>query len=229
MDQMLKQRLIGAIVIISLAVIFLPMILEGPDDELSPRTQDMPPPPTIDYQSEVELAVPAASTETPEAPASAVAAQEESAQPEASAPPPEPAAAQPEPAAAQPEPAAAQPEAAVGKPESAESAESAQAPRAVGQHEVPPQTASRTAADAAVPGDAWMIQVGSFEQHTNATSLRDRLKRLGYRVSVQDAKSANRQTYRVLVGPENDRAAADRLRDKLAREHQLRGIVLQDK
>ena len=62
MDQMLKQRLIGAVVIISLAVIFIPMILEGPDDKLSPRNQSMPPPPTIDFQGEVALPVPAEST-----------------------------------------------------------------------------------------------------------------------------------------------------------------------
>ena len=82
MDQMLKQRLIGAIVIISLAVIFIPMILEGPDDELSPRTQNMPPPPTIDYQTEVELPVPEESTEPAGAPADAATEQEVSAIPE---------------------------------------------------------------------------------------------------------------------------------------------------
>ena len=82
MDQMLKQRLIGAIVIIALAVIFIPMILEGPDDELSPRTQDMPPPPTIDYQTEVELAVPEESTEPAEPLADTTTEQEVSAIPE---------------------------------------------------------------------------------------------------------------------------------------------------
>ena len=86
MDQMLKQRLIGAIVIISLAVIFIPMILEGPDDELSPRTQDMPPPPTIDYQAEVDLPVPDESPEPAGSPAASVTEQEVSAIPEPAAP-----------------------------------------------------------------------------------------------------------------------------------------------
>jgi DedD protein len=58
MDQKLKQRLVGAIVLISLAVIFIPFILEGPDDEWSPGTQDIPEPPRIDYQAEVELPLP---------------------------------------------------------------------------------------------------------------------------------------------------------------------------
>ena len=41
---MLKQRLIGAIVIIALAVIFIPMLLESPDKELSTHARSMPPP-----------------------------------------------------------------------------------------------------------------------------------------------------------------------------------------
>lgn len=59
MDQKLKQRLVGAVVLISLAVIFIPVILEGPDDEWTPRVQEIPVPPQIEYQAEVELPLPA--------------------------------------------------------------------------------------------------------------------------------------------------------------------------
>ncbi len=61
MDQRLKQRLVGAIVLISLAVIFIPVILEGPDDDWTPRVQEIPVPPQIEYQAEVDLPVPAES------------------------------------------------------------------------------------------------------------------------------------------------------------------------
>jgi DedD protein len=61
MDQRLKQRLVGAIVLISLAVIFIPVILEGPDDDWTPRVQEIPVPPLIEYQAEVDLPVPAES------------------------------------------------------------------------------------------------------------------------------------------------------------------------
>jgi DedD protein len=76
MDQRLKQRLVGAIVLISLAVIFIPFILEGPEDEWSPRTQDMPEAPRIDYQAEVELPLPSAVPEPVEAPQPEQTAQE---------------------------------------------------------------------------------------------------------------------------------------------------------
>lgn len=58
MEQKLKQRLVGAIVLVSLAVIFIPIILEGPDDEWSPRSHSMPEPPRMDYGVDMELALP---------------------------------------------------------------------------------------------------------------------------------------------------------------------------
>ncbi len=63
MEQKLKQRLVGAIVLVSLAVIFIPIILEGPDDEWSPRSHSMPEPPRMDYGVDMELALPPVETE----------------------------------------------------------------------------------------------------------------------------------------------------------------------
>lgn len=60
MEQQLKQRLVGAVVLVSLAVIFIPFILEGPDDELTPRYQELPEAPQIDYNASIELPLPAA-------------------------------------------------------------------------------------------------------------------------------------------------------------------------
>ena len=205
MDQMLKQRLIGAIVLISLAVIFIPMILEGPDDKLSPRTQDMPPPPTIDYQTEVELPVPAEPAVPTEAPAASVTEQEASAIPEPTVTEPEPAATQAEPVKA----AAGAPPAVVKPP--------------------PPETPPKTAPAPVLPGGGWIIQAGSFSQQPNARSLRDRLNKSGYQAFLQDVKSADGHVYRVLIGPMKDRGAADKLRDKLAREQKLKAMVLQNK
>jgi DedD protein len=200
MDQMLKQRLIGAIVIIALAVIFIPMILEGPDDELSPRTQDMPPPPTIDYQSEVELAVPEESTEPAETLADTTE-QEVSAVPESPMSQPEAVTIEAEVPAKPAEPVVAK--------------------------QTSPGIPSRTATASTQGG--WIVQVGSFSQQDNALSLRDRLKKSGYQASVKDVKGAGGTIHRVLVGPVSDRAAAERLRDKLASEQKLAAMVLENK
>jgi DedD protein len=201
MDQMLKQRLIGAIVIIALAVIFIPMILEGPDDELSPRTQDMPPPPTIDYQTEVELAVPEEATVPAESLADTSTEQEVSAIPE----PPMP---QPEAVTIEAEVPVKQSEPAVVKQPLAKT---------------PPGTAT------SVTQGGWILQVGSFSQQANALALRDRLKKSGYQASVKEVKGGGGTIHRVLVGPVSDRPAAEKLRDKLASEQKLAAMVLENK
>jgi DedD protein len=210
MDQMLKQRLIGAIVIISLAVIFIPMILEGPDNKLSPRNQNMPPPPTIDYQAEVELPVPSESPEPAESPDTTVTEQEVSALP---GPPSVP----------QPEAVSSQTEA---PPAQAEPVETAKTPKPVVVKQPSSSTPPRTTTASTQGG--WILQVGSFSQQANALSLRDRLKKSGYQVAVQDAKAAGGTIHRVLVGPVSDRQTAEKLRDKLAREQKLTAMVLEN-
>jgi DedD protein len=58
MEQQLKQRLVGAVVLVSLAVIFIPVILEGPDDDWSPREHRVPDAPHVDYRAAVDLPLP---------------------------------------------------------------------------------------------------------------------------------------------------------------------------
>jgi DedD protein len=214
MDQMLKQRLIGAIVIIALAVIFIPMILEGPEKGSSTRTENLPPPPAIDYQTEVELPVPAAASESSEMPAGTAAPEQEvSALPEAAVPPAEPA------PVATPAPV---------KPVETAAPPPAPKPAVAKQPPPPPEKPAPKTVSAAAQG-GWVLQVGSFTQQANAQSLRDRLKKAGYQVSMQVAKGADGSVHRVLVGPVSDRTAAEKLRDKLAHEQKLSAMVLENK
>ncbi len=69
MEQQLKQRLVGAVVLVSLAVIFIPVILEGPDDEWSPRDHTIPEPPRVDYRAAMELPLPEVQPDKGAAPA----------------------------------------------------------------------------------------------------------------------------------------------------------------
>jgi DedD protein len=190
MDQKLKQRLVGAVVLISLAVIFIPVILEGPDDEWTPRVQEIPVPPQIEYQAEIELPVP---EETP-APAPETT-------PPAAAPLPETQTADvpPQPAEQPAPPAPVQPE---------------------------PVAEQAAAAPAAAAG-SWVIQVGSFSQQLNASGLRDRLKKTGYNSRLQEITSGNGKAWRVLVGPFDTRAAAEKQRDRITGQHHMKGMVTQ--
>lgn len=214
---MLKQRLIGAIVIIALAVIFIPMILEGPERGSSTHTENMPPPPAIDYQTEVDLPVPLDSSESAEpveTPAATEAPEQEvSSLPEAAVSPAEPAP--------------------VAKPAPVKPVETAAPPPApkpaVAKQPRPPAEKPAPKTVSAVAKGGWVLQVGSFTQQANAQSLRDRLKKAGYPVTVQVAKGADGSVHRVLVGPVRDRPAAEKLRDKLAREQKLPAMVLENK
>ena len=114
MNQQLKQRLVGAVVLVSLAVIFIPIILEGPDDEWPPRPQGMPEPPPISYHEEAETQLPLPVEEpapsTVVQPADAIASEPPPAPDTPAEAPPQPA--PPEPATATPAP----PPASVAKP-----------------------------------------------------------------------------------------------------------------
>lgn len=196
----MKQRLVGAVVLISLAVIFIPIILEGPDDEWSPHTQGMPEAPQIDYGDEVELSLPV------EAPETASSAMELDTLPVAATVMPAPA----EPVTGAPAPAAdATPPVTARVPE--------------------PAAKPKPGPAAQPPVGDWVIQVGSFSQKLNAQGLRDRLKKAGYAAFLQDARTDAGQSWRVLVGPLKTRSDAEKVRDELASKRHIKGIVIQNK
>ncbi len=61
----------------------------------------------------------------------------------------------------------------------------------------------------------WVIQVGSFSTKKNAAALYDRLKTDNYKVFIDEAKSSGGSSYRVLVGPNTDRAKLEPFKVKL--------------
>ncbi len=73
---------------------------------------------------------------------------------------------------------------------------------------------------------AWAVQVGSFGQEKNANALRDKLRKQGYASFVERIYSKSSVSYRVRIGPELDRKKAEKLRDKLASNEKLKGIVV---
>lgn len=72
------------------------------------------------------------------------------------------------------------------------------------------ENAERGASDA-----RWAVQVGSFGSRENADRLVRRLKVKGYGAFVTESSSRGRKWYRVRVGPQRDRAAADAIAVRL--------------
>ncbi len=71
----------------------------------------------------------------------------------------------------------------------------------------------------------WVVQVGVFSSADNAQRLVFELRDAGFRASSAAVTQDGATRHRVLVGPELDREAALRLRDRLLQERGLKGMV----
>ncbi|MFQ5470489.1 MAG: SPOR domain-containing protein [Gammaproteobacteria bacterium] len=76
------------------------------------------------------------------------------------------------------------------------------------------------------PG-AWVVQVGSFKDETNAYTLRDQLREKGFASNVEKMTAAGEQIYRVIVGPELLKSKAEATRKQLSQRESLDGIVVE--
>lgn len=206
LDKGLKQRVVGALVLVALAIIFLPMLLSRPDES-----------------RRVVVDAPA----MPQAPAMPEVAQEPVSVPEPELLPEEPVPVdQP---ATTPAPLPTAP-VAITQPSTPPSTPISPAP-SVPVSAKPPASASATpAAPAAAPSrlDAnslpisWSIQLASLSNRASAESLQKTLRSQGYNAYIRSAEGMNR----VFVGPLIERAEADRLRDQLTKQQKLKGFVV---
>jgi DedD protein len=224
-DTHLKERLVGAAVLVAVAVILIPEMLSGPSDRAADgageraaeeggvRTY------TIDLgdraRSGANDAVPPAETtaaaveETPARPPEIV--------PEASVP-----VAVPENQQAvntQARAGAPEPRADVQPASEAKAAQAASAPTA------PAQSAQAVARPAGGQSQPWVVQIGSFANQATADKLSQDLKRRGYASFVVPFKPGAQTLYRVRIGPMKARSDADAVVQKLKREGTAATIV----
>ena len=72
----------------------------------------------------------------------------------------------------------------------------------------------------------WAVQVGSFGSEKNATALRDKIRKRGYRAYVDTVNVKGKLAHRVRVGPEADKDKANALKKALQKEMALKGLVI---
>lgn len=206
LDKAYKQRMVGALVLVALAVIFLPMLFSRQDEQRQ-VTVEAPAAPQPSAMPQVQMD-PVAVPEPQALPQEPVPTDEEVAEETAPAAPAAPAPTIPAqiarpatpPAVAKPIPAPAQPiTSATGKPDS---------------------TQSRV--DANGLSVSWSVQLASLSSRASAESLQKNLRSQGYNAYIRSADGKNR----VFVGPLIERAEADRLRDLLSRQQNLKGFVV---
>ena len=212
LDKAYKQRMVGALVLVALAVIFLPMLFSRQDEQRQ-VTVEAPAAPQPSAMPQVQMD-PVAVPEPQALPQEPVPTDEEVAEeaaPAAPATPAAPAAPAPTipaqiarpatpPPVAKPIPAPAQPiTSATSKPDT---------------------TQSRV--DANGLSVSWSVQLASLSSRASAESLQKNLRSQGYNAYIRSADGKNR----VFVGPLIERAEADRLRDLLSRQQNLKGFVV---
>jgi len=206
LDKAYKQRMVGALVLVALAVIFLPMLFSRQDEQrqVTVEAPAAPQAPVVPQVQMETVAVPEPQT-LPQEP---VPTDEEVAEETAPAAPVAPAPAAPimitkpvaPPAVAKPIPAPAQP--------------------ITASSTKPDTTQSRV--DANGLSVSWSVQLASLSSRASAESLQKTLRSQGYNAYIRSADGKNR----VFVGPLIERAEADRLRDLLGRQQNLKGFVV---
>ncbi|WP_374603902.1 SPOR domain-containing protein [Arenimonas sp.] len=209
MDSALKQRLIGAAVLVALAMIFLPMLLQGPEVGEPDAAQvplSMPAAPDQEFETrEIPLAVPQPAGEGPVLGGPAVPAADD---PNAVATVDVEGEAAPRVDAPLPEPADAT------EPLQAVDAASGQALAAAPEPEPAPQTTAPPAdpLPASTAGGRYAVNVGSFSNLANARALADKLRAAGLPVTSESVDVSGKPAMRVRVGPYADRTVAEAAR-----------------
>lgn len=201
LDSGTKQRIVGALVLVALAVIFLPMLLSRPD-ELRHVVVDAPSMPAKPVVPEIEMqpVIVPDPQELPQEPVpgdTAVAGEEQAPveQPIVELPANETPVTTPAPQPTPSKPAEVTPT---------------------------PQKAPAERLDANSLPVSWSVQLASLSSRPGAETLQKTLRAQGYNAYIRSVDGMNR----VFVGPLIERVEADRLRDQLNRQHKLNGFVV---
>jgi DedD protein len=208
MDRRVKERLVGASILVVLVVLIVPELLSGPPAPTPARAgAGLPvsaPEPVRNVT--VDLAT-------------------------SKAPTPEPAAEAPASNAEQPQLRSA---GAASAMEGADSSTGNGAPSAAPSPRTPstdslettaPAPISVPAAKPAAAGRTWAVQLGSFASRANADKLVHQLKSRGFPVYVAQGGSGPSLRYRVRIGPMADRGAATQAIAKLKSVGQTASLV----
>ncbi|QXI30432.1 SPOR domain-containing protein [Pseudomonas vanderleydeniana] len=222
LDRAYKQRMVGALVLVALAVIFLPMLFSRQDEQRQVRV-DPPPAPQASAMPQVRVE-PVAVPEPQVLPQESMPPEEDEVVAAPAAPAAKPVVTAPVAPAAKPvAPAVAtKPATPVPAPAAKPAAAPVQTPaQVVAQAPAKLDTTQNRVDPNGLP-ISWSVQLASLSSREGAESLQKNLRSQGYNAYIRSAEGKNR----VFVGPLIERAEADRLRDLLGRQQNLKGFVV---
>ena len=200
MNDVLKQRLVGALILVALGVVFWPIIFVEPGERPGLEQSRIPPRPQVD-------------TTPIEPPERAGLRPSEALQ----APPAEPVEASGGDIAEQPVAAEAGPQS-TSPPAAAEAA-----PPAVRTRTDPPEKPELDSDGVPI---AWILQVASVSSDSKAEELRQRLQALNHKAYVKTVTREGRSLYRVFVGPKFERARLETIQADIDARFGVKSMVL---
>ena len=231
MEERLKQRLVGAVVLVSLAVVFVPILFDMPGEPNGETSADLisgvPERPRVGFGSSAS-----GTLDAPQTPRLDTELERESSRDASRAGTGERTVSSEVPVAgttsgAPGAPAPARTADASGQPASDARSETsvARADPAPAENQEIQGSSSEPVAAVSAAG-SWTVQLGSFLKSENAAALRKRLQASGYTAFVESGTSARGAVSRVFVGPMPDREQAKASAARLQREMALEGIVV---
>ena len=194
MERALKERIIGAVVLVVFVVLVVPFFLDGPPADGEVVTERVLLPGQDDQKTQTVILdrdrtdpVPAAhTTQQEQAPAEQAPAEQEQAPREDEAEP-----------------------AVIRRPEPSR---------------LPPKPAPETPGEEQPAGDAvtsstgmWAVQLGSFSNKENAERLAADLRKQGYAAFLSRLDTGSGTLHRVRIGPQKDRDGAEAMAARLAK------------
>jgi len=193
-----KHRILGAIILVAVAVVIVPLLLrqhEPPTELKGNEAASLPDSPNKVIVTPVTPQV-SATHRTSEAPSPVT------------------------------EPAPVEPSTKALPPKVEMPAAKVEAPAKVAAPEKPAREKPAEKAAPAKTDKGWVVQVGTFSNTDNANRLSTKLKQHGHTVLTEKITLEGRSAIRLRVGPFADKSAALKAQARIERELALKGVVL---
>ena len=188
MEKALKERIIGAIVLVAVAVLVVPVFLDGPPADSEMTSERVPMPGQGEQKTQTVVLDRDRDDPVPEQSGATLKSDEPTADRPTNQAPPKPTV---EATPAQQQPASSEPQ---SKPKSTTAVPVRSAGSATGM---------------------WAVQLGSFSSKENAEKLAADLRKQGFAAFLSQLSTSSGQLHRFRVGPQKDREAADAMAARL--------------
>lgn len=201
MDQNTKQRLVGITVIFALAVIFLPMILDGSGVRKNTLEVIIPPQPVVKFNPEFEQKIVELHAKVKELPSLEAQFVDES---------------------------SGDNENKIERETEADAEQNTKKDTVTVQSQ--PASDKTAPPEARVPpvgGDTWVLQVGSFKDRAKALTQRDKVRKSNIAaVFIEKFNINNQPIYRVRLGPFLDRDQSKIALNKIKAKYDIDGLIM---